>query len=117
MASVKQLKSKGKAGVFTAFHERVLYLSDINPAYAYRKAAFASLPPAKIVKPVRALRRSFEQAVKVWDRELTKAIEHGWSADAISSIKFPTRERGNWLFARSLNGRPGVNGFAAACLN
>lgn len=116
MASVKQRKSKGQART-EAFDFRLDAYFSLNPAYNLRKAAFASLPPAKIVKPVRALKHRFQSALKEWDRELSRAIRHGATADTLAAIEFPTRERGDWLFARSLNGRPGVNGFAAACLN
>lgn len=52
MSSVKKLKSRGRA-------------APESIDYAYRKRAFADLPAAKLIKPLKALRRqagnSFEQ--------------------------------------------------------
>lgn len=52
MSSIKQLKSKGRARPSTIDYE-------------YRKRAFADLPAAKLIKPLKALRRqagdSFDQ--------------------------------------------------------
>lgn len=51
MSSVKKLKSRGRA-------------ASESIDYAYRKRAFADLPAAKLVKPLKALRR---QAAESFD--------------------------------------------------
>lgn len=50
MASIKKLKSKGRANPFDPVWQAV------SPDYELRKEQFASLPPAKLVKPLKALR-------------------------------------------------------------
>lgn len=68
MASIKQRKSKGKAriGYYTAYGaDSFEYLS---PDYQLRKQQFADLPPAKIVRPLRAIRKVYEQALQAWHR-------------------------------------------------
>ena len=62
MASVKNLKSKGRASP----HE----YSD----YDYRKQQFADLPPATMVRPLRAVRGMYQQALSVWHRAVTKGF-------------------------------------------
>lgn len=107
MASVKQRKGKGRA-VLTGFDFEVGAYVDRNPVYVLRKWGFASLPPAKVVKPVRYLKRRFEEALKVWDREVQAAIERGQQVaggDEVC-IKFPFFERNLWLCARAANGSP-----------
>ena len=67
MASVKNLKSKGRA-VMTAFDYPFDAFLLRDPLYQYRKEVFADTPPAKIVRPLRVVRRRFEQALRLWDR-------------------------------------------------
>lgn len=62
MASIKNLKSKDKAVLFDPFGCE--YIS----AYALRKRQFADLPPAKLVRPLRAIRKVYEQALQAWRR-------------------------------------------------
>lgn len=66
MASIKQLKSKGKAIMFDPLRREYIY------EYAYRKKQFADLPPAKIVRPLRAIRKVYEQALAAWERSVVK---------------------------------------------
>lgn len=101
MASMKQLKSKDRALDLS-------WLDECSKKYALRKEAFASLPPAKVVKPVRYLKRRFEEALKVWDREVQAAIERGtqFAGGDEVCIKFPFFERNLWLSARAANGSP-----------
>lgn len=107
MASVKQRKGKGRAAL-TWFSAAVGATLEHNIMYAIRKGQFASLPPAKVVKPVRYLKRRFEEALKVWDREVQAAIKHGTQfvgGDEVAT-KFPFFERNLWLSARAANGSP-----------
>lgn len=107
MASVKQRKGKGRAA-FEGFDFELGRYVNRNPEYSLRRAAFASLPPAKVVKPVRYLKRRFEEALKVWDREVQAAIERGkqFAGGDEVHIKFPFFERNLWLSARAANGSP-----------
>lgn len=54
MASIKKLKSKGVA--LTSMYDSDGHEWAINWDYDFRKKQFASLPPAKLVKPLKALR-------------------------------------------------------------
>ena len=110
MASVKQRKGKGRAATTVEAYDEAGFVGTFarSPMYVLRKAAFESLPPAKVVKPVRYLRRRFEEALKVWDREVQAAIERGRQVaggDEVC-IKFPFFERNLWLSARAANGSP-----------
>ena len=107
MASVKQRKGKGRAALTGPDFEVGKYVWR-NHLYILRKAAFASLPPAKVVKPARYLKRRFEEALKVWDREVQAAIERGtqFAGGDEVCIKFPFFERNLWLSARAANGSP-----------
>lgn len=69
MASIKQRKSKGKART-EFFHWGIDDYVRTNPAYDLRKAQFASLPPAKELRPLRAIRSKYQQALAAWDRAL-----------------------------------------------
>lgn len=106
MASIKQRKSKGRASIW--FDYRSDHYTDYDPAYTARKAEFASLPPAKVVKPVRYLKRRFEEALKVWDREVQTTIKRGnqFAGGDEVCIRFPFFERNLWLSARAANGSP-----------
>lgn len=66
MASIKNLKSKDKAVLFDPLGCE--YIS----AYALRKRQFADLPPAKLVRPLRTIRKVYEQALQSWDRAVVK---------------------------------------------
>ena len=81
MASIKNLKSKGRTSVLLdPTPVEYGFYSDtyrhIDPAattlYQYRKAAFASLPPAKTVRPLRVLRARYQQALSLWERGIAK---------------------------------------------
>lgn len=107
MASVKQRKSKGQARA-EAFGLRLDAYFSCNPAYNLRKAVFASLPPAKVVKPVRYLKHRFAEALKVWGREVQAAIERGKQVPGGDEvcIRFPLFERNLWRSARAAHGSP-----------
>lgn len=96
MASIKNLKSKGRAWST---------VSNDDPLYSLRKAEFASLPVAKIVAPVRRCRRAVEQALARWDRDIQRRSP---------SIRYPHDEAARWAKARALNGAPSVQALAAA---
>lgn len=63
MASIKNLKSKGKAALSSPLGR------EYNAEYALRKRQFAALPPAKVVRPLRSVRGVYERALAVWSRE------------------------------------------------
>lgn len=67
MASIKNLKSKGKAVMFDPLDR------EYSAEYALRKQQFADTQPAKIVRPLRAVRRRYEQALQLWDRSIVKS--------------------------------------------
>lgn len=96
MASVKNLKSKGRA-----WHA----VSNDDPLYTLRKEAFASLPVAKIVAPVRRCRLAFVQALQAWDRAVTRGT---------LAARYPRAAEARWAQARALNGAPQVQALAAA---
>lgn len=67
MASVKKLKSKGRAvTTATVLDDEGFVEVPVNTDYVLRKRQFADLPPAKIVKPVRVLNRRAAKAVRTW---------------------------------------------------
>lgn len=59
MASVKKLKSRGRA-----------LCGSVD--YELRKRAFADTPPALTLRPLRALRRRYEAALSRWHREVSR---------------------------------------------
>lgn len=68
MASVKKLKSKGRAATTTeVWDSDGMACVSLNVDYDMRKRQFADLPPAKIVKPVRILNRAASRAVGLWE--------------------------------------------------
>lgn len=81
MASIKNLKSKGRAVQAISIGLDL----DARPngewrihstEYDYRKAQFADLPPAKLDRPLRAVRGAYKQALEAWDR----AVHNGGAA-------------------------------------
>lgn len=62
MASIKNLKSKGKAVLFDPLGR------EYSAEYALRKQQFADLPPAKGVRPLRAVRKVYATALGLWER-------------------------------------------------
>lgn len=94
MASVKNLKSKGKAALSSPLGR------EYNAEYALRKRQFADLPPAKAVRPLRAVRRVYEQALAAWYRSFV---------DGRPQQPFPYREEVRYhtarIFAADGNGR------------
>lgn len=71
MASIKNLKSKGKAILFDPLGPE--YIS----AYALRKRQFADLPPAQGVRPLRAVRKVYATALGLWERSVIKSQREG----------------------------------------
>lgn len=70
MASIKNLKSKGKAVLFDPLGR------EYSSEYVLRKRQFADLPPAKLAHPLRAVRGMYKQALEAWDR----AVRNGSAA-------------------------------------
>lgn len=62
MASIKNLKSKGRAVMFDPLGR------EYSAEYALRKRQFADLPPATVIRPLRAVRKVYEQALSAWHR-------------------------------------------------
>ena len=62
MASIKNLKSK-----HSAFMLRTTQHNE-DREYTMRKWQFVDLPPAKSVRPLRAIRKVYEQALAAWER-------------------------------------------------
>lgn len=91
MASVKNLKSKHGAWVVD------------NPDYTLRKQQFADSAPAKIVKPLRFLRRVAAEALGEWQRS-------GVFGD---KLPFPQRQVDNYYGGGHANGGPRVHILAA----
>lgn len=101
MASVKNLKSKGRARLGDFESGSPLY---DNVEYTLRKQQFADRPAAKIMKPVRLIRQVYTEALKLWDA--------GNKGGAY--YPFPYRAE-QWLkVALRMNGHPVVQRIAAA---
>lgn len=62
MASIKNLKSKGRAVLFGPLGR------EYSAEYVLRKRQFADLPPATVIRPLRAVRKVYEQALSAWHR-------------------------------------------------
>lgn len=62
MASIKNLKSKGRAVLFDPLGR------EYSAEYALRKRQFADLPPATVIHPLRTIRKVHEQALQAWSR-------------------------------------------------
>ncbi len=86
MASIKNLKSKGRA---------LPQEPGVNHDYALRKQQFADTPPAKIVRPLRVLRARYQQALALWERGVT-AFNQGMGALS----EFPVVEARSYLTAQ-----------------
>ena len=98
MASVKNLKSQGKAW------SRV---SSDDPTYTLRKQQFADAPPAKMMRPVRYLRKLAAQALGEWHQSI-KTIS------GAPALDFPQRQVDAYFGARSENGGSRVQRIVAA---
>ena len=100
MASIKNLKSKGKAVApinLRAPSGRESCASDVD--YAYRKVIFADLPPAKIVRPLRAIRKVYEQALAAWERsfvdgQLQQSFPHSEDVTYRNAMRFAKAGQG-----------------------
>ena len=71
MASIKNLKSKGKAVLFDPLGR------EYSAEYALRKQQFADLSPAKTVRPLRAVRKVYATALGLWERSVIKSQREG----------------------------------------
>ena len=76
MASVKNIKSKSK-GIHWSAHAINGSTHRYNKRYFYRALAFADLPPAKLVRPLRAVTRWVQQAADAYSREVSKLAGQG----------------------------------------
>lgn len=85
MASIKNLKSKGKAVLFDPLGR------EYSVEYALRKQQFADSAPAKGVHPLRSVRRVYVAALDVWNRAVSKGVE----------ATFPQAEEQRYRAARS----------------
>lgn len=86
MSSVKQLKSKGRAdtGKYKGISEAegLVWRDDVAvlsapTLYDYRRAAFAGLPPAKTVRPMRVVRARVAEAHAAVDRAIQAGVKAG----------------------------------------
>jgi len=95
MASIKQRKSKNRHELYVVLRDeqgREFSARDID--YAYRKRAFASLPPAKILKPVRVLKLAAQRALAAWESH----------QDAYYILSYPYDQVSQWTVARRSQG-------------
>lgn len=89
MSSIKKLKSKGKAVLFDPMGR------EYSVEYAFRKRQFADTPPAKLVKPLKALRAVAAQS---FDR-----LRHALVvAKGDESAPFVADARAGFIFDRTL---------------
>lgn len=114
MASVKQLKSKGRA-VVEVFDFGLDRYVQLNTMYELRKQQFADTGPAKIVKPVRHLKHKFQAELAAWACRVQDAVAAGKlvpGADG-ACLPYPHVAEDRYKIASRLNGHPLVQRIAA----
>lgn len=97
MASVKQMKSKGRAALSLGYGNVT--------EYDLRKLQFKHSAPAKIVKPVRLLREVAVEALAAWDRSIKQAVSGAFNTPR---VPYPSDELMRLGWARRLSGTNSV---------
>lgn len=85
MASIKNLKSKGKAETLSVLGDGLSY------GYEVRKMNAAGAANPRFVHPLRSVRRVYVAALDVWTRAVSKGVE----------AAFPQAEEQRYRAARS----------------
>lgn len=97
MSSVRRLKQKRRATSGTIIGMNPGQLLEVyGPVptdYDYRKAAFAALPPATTVRPMRIVKQRVQAALEAMQRGLAFASKAGMSFDQARAVTTPQRER------------------------
>lgn len=93
MASIKNLKSKGRAVLCDPL------CREYSVEYALRKWQFADLPPATVIHPLRAVRKVYEQAMAAWhhsfvDGQPQRAFPHSEDVTYRNALRFAKAGQG-----------------------